>query len=382
MGRTTILIDPSCPFESLGNRDFPTPELKNIPITAIEGLASFRSGSYRGVCSRACLGCCADAIHPVLSPSPVHFLTPMLLKAIFAFVKSLAFKDIHIFSRTRLNLYSGSNELENPNCITFRKMVSEFFMEMYGFPLGAISSDIVFHPATSKTFKQNLMECLNNPLLFDNICVAVDEQLPMHDSKDYKRLLAVYEWIWKKIKPALLGDLDHYLPARLGKPRVIINFLLPSPRNSFSKPFQRLYPGGPLRSSSYEELAGRYLEPFLGKLIRTSNVVPPHHLFTTAIGTFANLRKGTVYISEAVFEGVGRANLFLRVPNDFFGGTYCPTIRTKLYPAGITSIAIQACLAPNPVSEGELLWTQSNKPSWVNKFNSTEIELSKYLSEF
>ena len=371
-----IRINHSLPLDSFKTFAYPLEALEDNQITAIEGMAALHEGLYKGVCSRGCLGCSAEAISPAHTRESVQFLTPNLLKLILNLARNLAEEGVQIFSTTRLNLFSGSNESDNPHCILLRKIVSNFLHEMYGFPLGAISSDIVFHPSPSKVFRDNLLECLRDPSLFDNICVAIDEQLPIRDRKDYERLLTTYAWIWETLKPAIAADLYHPTACRLESPRVILNFLLPSPRNSYLNPFKKIYCDGPFRATTYEDLALRYVEPFLGRLVKTTDTIPAHHMFTTAIGTFSNFPRAKVYIAEAVFEGIGRANSFLSRPYDFVESNYSPTIRTKLYPAGHAQCAIQACLAPNRYSEGELPWSLRDKPSWVDTLNETMIDLS------
>ncbi|SJM90171.1 hypothetical protein [Crenothrix polyspora] len=366
----------------LDKNNFPISSILSNPISAIEGMASHVNGKFVGVCARECVGCSADAIPPKNAKDGIKLLTPSLLKAIFNLAQKLSVEKTEIFSTTRLNLFSGSNELDHPYCIDLRRLTSSYFQKQYGHPYGSISSDLIFHSSPTIRFKKNLQKILDEPLLFDNICVAVDEQIPFRNKDEYDKYLHTLVWVWQTLNAALKMQLKHSREEKHGTPRVILNLLLPSPENSYRDPYQHIYPGGPRRATTYKELTDRYVKPFVGKLIRIDDPIPSHHVFTTSIGTLEYIEDSKVFISEAVYEPVGRANTLLGTPFLFSKETvFLPCIRTKIYPIDESSFVIRGCLAPNRYSDGEISWEQVNKPSWIDQLEDFILDISNYRED-
>jgi hypothetical protein len=357
-------------------RGFPVEDLSAYPITAIEGLSAKIGFRYRGVCTRGCLGCSADAVNPSHAAASVHRLTTQLLKGILETAEGLAQSGFHVFSRERFNLYSGSNELDHPSCWELRQQLSAFFVGTYGLRLGAISSDLVFHVSPSELFRRNLTQAFEQPLLWDNICLAIDEQLPIRDKHEYDRYLDSLEWTWRALSPALRCELDHARAERCGQPRVIVNLLVPPDGAKFNKTHTFLYPGGPRRATSHDELARRYVMPFVGDLQNTDDPIPPEHIFTTSVGRLTRVPGSSVFISAAIYELVGRSETFLDCDRrDAPIRQHTETIRTKIFPAGRDRFVIRACRAENPVSDGELPWGKSDLPRWAASLENFVIRV-------
>jgi hypothetical protein len=371
------LHDPERLKGVLEEQGFPLGELVNFPVSAIENMAVRFDGRFRGVCTRACIGCSAAAIHPSQVKGSSVLLTPQLLQGILDMARGLAGAGVGILSTVRLNLFSGSNELEHPHCLSLRRMMSSYFREMYGIPYGGISSDIVFHVAPSRTFRKNLMGLLNEPLLFDNICVALDEQIPFADRPAYEEYLEALAWTWQSLSSALRLDLDKLTAGGRREPRVILNFLLPPPGSAFLPAFRELFPGGPPRATTYHELRRRYVEPFVGKLLDTSFPVPEHHVFTTSVGSLTGVSGSLVFVSEAVFEPVGRARRVIEALEPFPGrlGPHTPQVRTKIYPIDRSAFAFQAELALNRFSDGDLGWPNGWRPAWIDSLSTFQFRL-------
>jgi len=364
----------------LVSNNFPIDQIAKISVTAIEGISVKISDEYHGVCARGCLGCSANAIHPTGISQPINILTPQLLKGLLSFVKKLKSEGTHILSLKRLNLFSGSNELEHPHCFELRETLSNYFKETYGTYLGSISSDIVFHISPSITFKRNLVKLLKHPQLFDNICIAIDEQMPMDNSHQYAEYLENLKWVWQILNPAIQGELLHIRRQYERQPRVIANFLLPSIENGLKTNYLTIFPGGLFKATSYEELEKRYVEPFVGNLMYLKEPIPEEHVFTTSVASLSKIDNSRIYVSNAVFEPVGRATSYLACKNIFPKDSFfSPIIRIKIYPTNDYSFAFQACLAPNPYSDGSIDWDYIQRPEWVSILKSFIIDVSKLM---
>ena len=259
-------------IEALRAVNFPLSDLVRNPISIVEGIVAIKQGALIPVCARNCIGCSADSLHPSNIESPVKLLTPELFNAILLCAGKLAQCDYEIISLTRLNMFSGSNELDHPYCLDFRKLISTYFFELYGHPVGSMSSDLRFHISSTKTFKRNLTALLEQPTLFDNICVSIDEQIPFKNKHEYTKYLDTLAWVWEALKPALCLELEHADKSRSETPRVIINLLLPSTNNSYRSNYSRLYPNGPRRATSYAELVNKYVVPFVGGVERREKI--------------------------------------------------------------------------------------------------------------
>ena len=361
--------------ENLIKSGFPIEEIVKIPVTAIEGMATHNDGRFGGVCGRACIGCSANALHPLDAKGPVVVMAPELLSSILRLALSLAGTGNPILSSIRLNLFSGSNELDHPHCIALRNQMSDYCRTLYGSSYGALSSDLIFHVSPSNVFRNNLKNMLGQARLFDNICFAIDEQIPHANSRKYNEYLKALAWVWEVLDPALKGHLDHADENRIGGPRVILNLLLPSSDSGYTAPFKFLHPGGPERATTYEELAERYVEPFVGQITEIDDPIPSHHVFTNSIGTLDKVKDSKVFVSKAVFEPVGRARSILKGDGVFSCESfYAPCIRTKIYPVDKNRFVFQAALAPNRFSDGELEWT--DKPEWVKNLSNFVFDAS------
>ena len=165
----------------------PFDELCVHPVTAIESMAAVVQGVARPVCGVGCLACCAEAVRPHEVSVKVFLLTPKLISAVLAVSETLAKRGVHIVSTERLNLFSGSNELDNPGCLAIREQVSRFMERCYGTPLGCISSDLAFHVSNSAVFERNLRGAIERSSLWDNMCFSIDEQLPWGSRREYAR---------------------------------------------------------------------------------------------------------------------------------------------------------------------------------------------------
>lgn len=362
--------------DCLKEEGFPLGKIVRSPVSAIEGMATLaEGGTLRGVCARSCIGCSAAAIHPRKAKRRTALLTPRLLEAILDMARDLAATGAEIISSVRLNLFSGSNELEHPHCLALRRLMSHYFRDLHGIPLGGISSDVIFHVAPSRVFRNNLTGLLNNSLLFDNICIALDEQMPFADQRAYDEYLAALAWVWQSLHGALRMDLDRFSSGGRKEPRVILNFLLPPSGSAFLPSVRNLYPGGPLRATTYKELQRRYVEPFVGRLLETGASIPGHHVFTTSVGSLAGIPGSLVFVSEASFEPVGRARLIINNPASY-QGPRMPQVRTKIYPVGRSAFTFRAELALNRFSDGDIGWSADTKPEWVHRLSTFEFLIS------
>ncbi len=157
--------------------NFPLEPLISHPVSAIENIAETTS-RIRTVCGVGCLACCTNSVMPMRSKGEINLLTPQMLSSVLKVAEHLALEGVHLLSTDRLNLFSGSNELDHPFCIALRELVSAFFERTYGRRLGSISSDIVFHVSTAELFHTHLAAIVARPTLWDNICFSIDEQIP------------------------------------------------------------------------------------------------------------------------------------------------------------------------------------------------------------
>lgn len=182
--------------DRLAGSGFPIRQLCRYPISALEGMGGELNGVARPVCPVGCMACCADSLLPSESPRGFRLLTADMLNGFLAIVDELIRRGAHVLSTGRLNLFSGSNELDNPNCIEIRELLSAFLERHYGVQLGFTSSDVAFHVSGSRCFQANLCSVLQRPTLWDNICFSIDEQLPMRHRADYERYMTNLAAVW------------------------------------------------------------------------------------------------------------------------------------------------------------------------------------------
>jgi hypothetical protein len=355
---------------------FPVRELVRCPITVIEGIAANTGeNGHRGVCARSCVGCAAEAVHPSNAVGSISFLTPRLLDSILAITDEFVRTGYHILSKDRINFFSGSNELDHTHCIGLREHLSHFYERNYQLELGALSSDLVFHVSPSRVFRRNLLKALTKPCLWDNICLAIDEQLPWGSHSEYQRYLENLDWVWKTLIPALTRKLDHARPERRGEPRVIVNLLIPGESKEFAEPFRYLYPGGPPRATSYSKLIERYIKPFVGDLEEISKPVPSKHVFTTAVGRLSDVPDSLIFISATKYELIGRAAELINDLSQQQTLLDTSSIRTKIFPAKENRFTVKACRTTTTYSEGELPWPSGMEPPWVQLLNDLVIDV-------
>ena len=356
---------------------FPLEELARHPVSAIEPVAvGVGSDHPRGVCAVRCFGCCAAAAAVPSGPpeTGITRLTPRLFGRILAFAKELARENLHILSTVRLTLYNASNELDNPDCVELRSILNNYFEDVHGFPLGAVSSDLAFHLSSTPLLFHNLRDLLRLPHLWDNICFSIDEQLPLRDARDYADYLDRLRAVWQMLAPALTASLDHARPERLGAPRVILNMLVPEEGSVFASRYRELYPGGPLRALRYSELIGRYVDPFVGSLIEIRSGLPPGHRFTSGIARLSRVPGSAVYVACNRYAPTGRGSALVRFGN----GSQNPVpraINTKLYPAGQHRFRFRACFTTAPFADDEVNVSPADQPRWFAKLNGEVIDI-------
>jgi hypothetical protein len=354
---------------------YPIEQLCAYPVSALEGFGTDFNDTARPVCAVGCLACCAGALRPSEVRGHIALLTPDLLGRTLTVFHELSLRGRQVLSTGRLNLFSGSNELDHPFCPDLRDLLSAYLQEHYGFPLGHTSSDIAFHVSGSLTFQNNLLAVLSRPKTWDNICFSIDEQIPMSKQRDYERYLESLDWVWKALEPALRGSLSHAKPKRQGEPRVILNFLIPKAGDSFIPEFSQLYPGGPERATSFETLLERYVRPYVSELSLLKEPAPSGHYFTTGIGGLRALPSALVYVAESRYSLTGRADEFIQ-PGKSMPQVQFSAIRTKLVPVERYRVRIQARLTTTPVSEDELPSPSPLEPAWFEPLNRRVLELS------
>jgi hypothetical protein len=356
-------------------KNFPLAELSHYPISAIETMASQHNGGFRGACCVGCLACCADAVHPSSANNPLIMLTPKLLHSFLNFTDSLVKQGIDILSTGRLNLFSASNELDHPDALSFRQILSTYILKKYGMPLGHFSSDIVFHVSKSHIFQRNLRSVVDNGLLWDNLCIAIDEQIPFQNQRDYMNYLDHLRETWETLRPALRSELPHAKRTRQNQPRVILNMLIPSQTSSFRPEHRRLYEGGPFRATTYDELILRYIKPFFGGLTHLTYNRPLDHEYTTGYASLDAFEGSSVYIAAGVYAQQGRAQQLL----EFTKSANKPTrsvIRTKLTPINSDSVQIRATLATGFATEDEIEVAHLPMPEWFHTLNTSIISFA------
>ncbi len=362
--------------DELYARGFPFGELGIYPISTLEGVGGEVNGVGRAVCAVGCLACCADALRPGEATGSTALLTPDLLGRTLMLFHELRLRGSHVLSTHRLNLFGGSNELDQPYCVQLRELLSAYLEETYGFPLGYTSSDIAFHISGSRNFKSNIEGTLDRSRTWDNICFSIDEQVPLSREKDYQRYLENLSWVWDKLASALDGRQPHAKPLREGEPRVILNLLIPAEGDYFKREFTEIYPGGPIRATSFDELIDRYVRPFAGSLQILNRVVPEGHYFTTAVGRLGGKSARLVYVAESRYSLTGRAHEFIQASGKAKHVEAC-AVRTKLVPIGGAAIQIRARFATTPVSEDELGGETPPEPEWFRRMNLFRLNLSE-----
>jgi hypothetical protein len=373
MGLVATGIDAATVVDMLEARGFPVEQLRAYPISAFESMGGEINGVARPVCPVGCLACCAEALRPSDLHGRVSLLTPELLGGFLSIADELIRRGAHVVSTGRLNLFSGSNELDNPDCIELRELLSAFLEHQYGVPLGFASSDVAFHISGSSHFRTNLRAVLERPTLWDNICFSIDEQLPLRDRNDHERYLANVASVWETLAPALRAELPHAKPSRTAGPRVILNLLSLADLETFEPEYARLYPGGPPRATSHEELLARYVEPFVGSLHVMSTAVPDGHVFTTGSGSLSGLAGSRVYISATTYVVTDRGRRFLRPSGP---RVIRPrAIRTKVIPVGNTLLRVRACFTTAHVSEDEVPVAASVRPAWFKALDDISVDV-------
>ena len=372
MGFVATGIDAATLVDRLEARGFPVAQLRTNPISALESMGGELNGFARAVCPVGCLACCADALRPSDLRSKVSLLTPEMLAGFLSVVEELMRREAHVLSTGRLNLFSGSNELDHPNCIELRELLSAFLEHHYGVPLGFASSDVAFHISGSNHFRTNLRAVLERPTLWDNICFSIDEQVPLRHRADYERYMANLASVWEILAPALKAELPHAKPSRTAAPRVILNLLIPAGVGTFEPEYSQLYAGGPERATSHEELLARYVGPFVGSLQVTSTALPDGHVFTTGSGTLSGIVGSRVYISAATYAVTDRGRRFIR---PYGAQVMLPrAIRTKVIPVSDKLLRVRAFFTTTHVSEDEVTVAASARPAWFKVLDNISID--------
>lgn len=365
---------PARKITGLREDGFPLDELSRHPVSAIESMAATVGLSSRPVCDVGCLACCTNSIRTAAAGGHVAVLNPHLLSAILSMASDLSRSGIHLISTDRFNLFSGSNEIDHPDCVELREILSGFFEQVYGRPLGSISSDVVFHVSGSPYFRHNLQTLATRPLLWDNICVAIDEQIGFSDAGDYRRYLEDLAYTWKILHPALAMSLPHSRGERSGEPRVILNMLIPGPGSEFDGKHRTLYPGGPPRATTFAELIRRYVVPFGGEIRDEAGPVPKEHRFTTSIAGLKSIPGSKVFVGRNYFAPAGRARQLIRFDNP--APRIPAAIRTKILPVSQTAFRISAAFTTSPASEEEIPARSGRAPAWFDALRSFVIEVS------
>jgi hypothetical protein len=169
-------------------------------------------------------------------------------------------------------------------------------------------------------------------------------------------------------------QLDHAASERVGKPRVILNMLVPEPGSTFQEKHRCLYPGGPLRATRFEELIERYVRPFVGELTVESTQVPDKHRFTTGIGCLASIPGSSVYVARNYYMLTGRARVLVR-PGSSSQRPTAAAIRTKVFPVGASRFKFKACFTTTPASEDEVMVPRHVIPPWFESLNSFVVDV-------
>jgi len=362
-------------IDALLLKDFPFCELTRYPISAIETMAAQHNGGFRGACCVGCLACCADAVHPSDSNNTLVMLTPKQLQSFLDFAGSLFKQGIEILSTGRLNLFSASNELDHPDALSFRRILSTYILQKYGVTLGHFSSDVVFHVSRSQIFQRNLRSMVDDALLWDNLCIAIDEQIPFQNQREYMKYLDQLRDTWETLRPALRSDLPHAKRARKNQPRVILNMLVPSRTSSFRGEHRQLFEGGPFRATTYEELILRYVKPFVGGLANLTYKKPVGHEYTTGCASLGAVDGSSVYIAAGIYAQQGRAKHLVEF-NESGSQTARAVIQTKLTPINNNSLQIRATLATGFATEDEIEVANLLKPKWFDVLNTTIISFA------
>lgn len=353
---------------------FPLDRFAQWPVTSIESSAALASGSVRSYCAVRCIGCCTDSVDLTeISALPVT-LTPSLLQKVLAVADEFARRGVQALSTVRLNLFSGSNELDSPHCVELREILSSYLETRHGFPLGSVSSDLAFHLTGSPVFRRNLLGLLNRPELWDNICLSVDEQIPFQNQTHYERYLDHLRWLWEALRTVAQCKLQHAIPARNQTPRLILNMLIPGSGASFREEYRFLYSGGPLRATRFEQLVERYIAPFAGTVISTSEQRPAGHDFTTGIARLSAIPESAVYVAAGNYAVTGRGRKFLHARNQT-NAVSTRTIKTKILPSAAGEFLFKACFAANLGAEDELETPAEEIPDWFETLRHCTIDV-------
>jgi hypothetical protein len=369
-----IVVGSAAELHELG---FPLQMFAHYPISAIELSSAETNAGFRGACTQRCLGCCASAIDPNKTEHGVHSMTPDLMRGILVLAEHLIGRNIHPLSRKRLNLCSGSNELDHEFCMRIREQLSDFFARNYGFPLGRITSNIVFRASSSKHFLPNLLLAMSTTDLWSQICVSIDEQAPFTNKNEYESYLAALDAAWKCLVPVLSTAIDGSHSESARQPRVVINLLVPQKGAEFMEEFSNVFPGGPKRALTCDELIERYVAPFVGILDENRTEKLDTIGYVSGTGRLRGVPGSTVIVSRAWYEMVGRAKSFIRHGADQFkeSGMYSD-VRTKIHAAGESQFVVQASSTPTDWSDSEGEWSARGMPDWVKKMREFVIDVT------
>lgn len=355
---------------------FPLERLKEWPVSSIESSTAIVGDMVRSYCAVRCLGCCTDSVAADETQSGAIHMTPQLLAGVLAIVEEFGRRGVRALSTVRLSLYSGSNELDSRYCVQLREMLSQHLQQVFGFPLGCVSSDLAFHISGSPVFRRNLEQLLERPSLWDNICLSVDEQIPFQNRAHYEKFREHLSWVWETLRPVTLGDIVHPIEARKGTPRLILNMLVPGEGSCFRAEHRLLYPGGPARATEFGELAERYIRPFAGDLVVLSEERPKGHQFTTGIARLSRVPGSSVYVAAGRYALTGRGRKLV-VPGIDIPTPAGKTIKIKILPVGPSHFQFRACFTANLGAEDELEVPDSGIPDWFRSINHCIIDVSK-----
>lgn len=361
----------------LADDGFPLQELNRHPVSAVELCSTRTDAGLRGVCTQSCLGCCASSEDFNRMQGLPASMTPRLMQQILDLFDKFYAAGVLAFSRERLSLCSGSNELDHASCWDVRLMLSEFIEQKHGTPLGGMASNIAFHISRCSRFCSNLAHALDKSRHWNRICMSIDEQVPFHDRADYESYLDVLAWVWKCIVPALRCELDDAQCADRRRARVVLNLVVPQRDNFFLDKHTELYPGGPKRAIDFEELVARYVTPFVGQL--SPRELARAGAISSMEACLVSIPDSLLIISMANFELVGRARSFIGGPAEEVTTTReYSCIRTKIHPVGESRFIIQPSLVPVGWSDSEGDWRdQREVPRWVTEMRSCLFDVTE-----
>jgi hypothetical protein len=149
--------------------------------------------------------------------------------------------------------------------------------------------------------------------------------------------------------------------------------LVPQDGAEFRKEHQFLYPGGPPRAVRFEELVNRYVKPFVGSLVETSQGLPAGHKFTSGVARLSGIAGTAVYVGYNRYAPTGRGGRLVSCESE--ARKVSPgAIHTKLYPAGEQSFRFKACFTTAPFADDEIFVPADRQPAWFSRLNSLIID--------